>query len=93
MIIDDLYIKGVAASPDKADTPLLVDADTVLAFSFAVQSLQVVRRRSVRSIDRLSMRSLRKAIRCISFGNLREKARLNTFSVSAHLKDLITAKY
>jgi hypothetical protein len=48
MIIDDLYIKGVAVSPDKADTPLFVDADTVLAFSIAVQGLQVIRRRKTK---------------------------------------------
>jgi hypothetical protein len=35
MVVDDLYIVGVAISPDEADAPLVVDADAILSGSIA----------------------------------------------------------
>lgn len=44
MIVDDLYIVGseVLFVPTKAEAPLVVDANTVLPFTVAVESFQVV---------------------------------------------------
>jgi hypothetical protein len=42
VIIHDFYVVGIAAAPNKADAPLLVDADAVLALSIALQRFQVI---------------------------------------------------
>jgi len=42
MIIDDFDIESVALMPFKADSPLLVDADGILPFPFASQSVKHV---------------------------------------------------
>jgi hypothetical protein len=43
VIIDDLDVKGMPVTPPKADPPLLVDSDTVLALSITLQSLELIR--------------------------------------------------
>ncbi len=45
MIVDDLNLVGVAIPPTKADAPLLVHANTVLAGSIATELLQSISRR------------------------------------------------
>jgi hypothetical protein len=42
MVIYDFNFVGVFASPAKAETPLIVDADAVLAASTAFKCLQAV---------------------------------------------------
>ena len=55
MVIDNLYLFGVAVAPDETDTPLLVDADTLLSFSIPFQGLEAVRRWNTKIIQRLGV--------------------------------------
>jgi hypothetical protein len=52
MVVDDLDIVGIAALPAKADTPLIVDADTVLASSIAGKLLEPIGRRDPQVVHR-----------------------------------------
>ena len=54
MVVDDLDVMGVALLPGEADAPLVVDANTVLSFAVAVQSLKAVsgRRAQIHQGDR-----------------------------------------
>jgi hypothetical protein len=45
MIVCYFNFVGVPASPEKADTPLIVDPDAILSFAITLQSLQSVARR------------------------------------------------
>jgi len=42
VIVDDLYVRGPFWGPDKADTPLLIDADTVLSLPVILQCFEPV---------------------------------------------------
>ena len=42
MVIDDLDQLSAAVSPDKAEAPLIVDADAVLPSAIALEGLQPV---------------------------------------------------
>jgi len=42
MIIDDFNIVCISFSPNKTESPLLVDPDTVLPFAITVQRFQAV---------------------------------------------------
>jgi hypothetical protein len=44
MVINDFHVVGVAIPPLKANTPLVVDADAVLASTIARELLQAIRR-------------------------------------------------
>ena len=44
MVIDDLDFVGVSVAPDKADTPLVVDADAVRSRPMAFESFEPVAR-------------------------------------------------
>lgn len=44
MVICDLHIEGITSLPHETDSPLLVDADTVLSGSISFQALQPVSR-------------------------------------------------
>jgi hypothetical protein len=44
MIVNDLYITGAINTPSETDTPLLIDADTVLSLSVSAQCLEPVTR-------------------------------------------------
>ncbi len=33
MVVNDLYLMGIAIEPDETNAPLIVDADTVLPFA------------------------------------------------------------
>jgi len=42
VVVDDFDVVGVAIFPVKADTLLIVDADTVLAFAVASEGFEVI---------------------------------------------------
>jgi hypothetical protein len=42
MVIRDLDVIAMAVAPHEADSPLIVDANGVLSFSVAAQSLQLI---------------------------------------------------
>jgi hypothetical protein len=42
MIVDDLDVEAVPVAPEKADSPLIIDADAVLSRAFAFQCLEAV---------------------------------------------------
>ncbi len=42
MIIDNLYVVGIPISPLKANTPLVVDPDAVLACTIVGEFLQAI---------------------------------------------------
>jgi hypothetical protein len=42
VVIDHFNVKGMSIEPAKADSPLTVHADAVLAFAIAAQSLQTI---------------------------------------------------
>jgi len=44
MIINDLDIIGVAASPDETNAPLIIDSDAMLTLAIAFQRLKPVTR-------------------------------------------------
>jgi hypothetical protein len=46
VIVDDLYVVCVAVPPNEANTPLVIDADAVLAVPVALQGLQSISRRN-----------------------------------------------
>jgi hypothetical protein len=52
MIIDNLYLKDIAISPFETDAPLLIDPNTVLPRSVAVQLLQAIGRRNPQVVER-----------------------------------------
>jgi hypothetical protein len=42
MIVNDLHLVRIPFPPDEADTPSIVDPDTVLTFSIPQQLLQTI---------------------------------------------------
>lgn len=42
MIVDDLDVKAISGTPEKADPPLIIDADAVLPGAFALQGFETV---------------------------------------------------
>jgi hypothetical protein len=54
VIIDDLHIFRARIRPSKANTPLLVDPDAVLASAVALEGLEAVARRNLEVIDSAS---------------------------------------
>lgn len=53
MIVGDFYVVGVSIFPAKADAPLLVNADAVLAFAVAGQCFQLVAGRKPKIVEAL----------------------------------------
>jgi hypothetical protein len=45
VVIHNFYIVSIAITPDKADAPLVVDADAVLPFPIAFHCFQAIARR------------------------------------------------
>jgi len=43
VVVSNFNIRGIAVTPYEADPPLIVDPDTVLPFSIALQHLQPIR--------------------------------------------------
>jgi hypothetical protein len=52
MIVDDFDLVGVAAAPTKTNSPLVVDADTVLTGSVAVQQFEAIAGRNPQFVER-----------------------------------------
>jgi len=42
VVVDDLDVEGIGGAPDKADAPLIVDADAVLASTIALERLESI---------------------------------------------------
>jgi predicted nucleic acid-binding protein len=55
VVVDDLNVVRVAVDPGEADTPLIVDADTVLSFAIPRELLQTVRGWAPEVVDRLGV--------------------------------------
>ena len=51
MVIDDFDIVGISSVPSKADAPLVIDADAVLAGAVALQRLQTVAGRNAQIVQ------------------------------------------
>lgn len=47
VIVDDLDVEAVSGTPEKANSPLIVDANAVLSRTFAFQCFEAVARRNV----------------------------------------------
>jgi hypothetical protein len=45
MIVDDFHIVAMALTPDKTDSPLIIDSNRVLPFPIASQCFQLISRR------------------------------------------------
>src|SRR6266404_4080213 len=45
MVVHDLHVQRFAVFPQKADAPLLVDADAVLALAIALERFELISRR------------------------------------------------
>jgi len=59
VVIDDFYIVGTVVGPDKADPPLVVDSNAVLAHSVAFENFQTVSWRATQVIEPVRNRKLR----------------------------------
>lgn len=44
MVVDDFHRVRIAIAPDKTETPLVINANTMLPFAFTVQRLQSIPR-------------------------------------------------
>src|SRR5207245_10868308 len=75
MIVDDLDIPAFAIAPNKADAPLIVDANTDLTLAVAIQRLQTVAWRHAQIVELL---------RCVDCKKLRAGAPLNVWGQVAH---------
>lgn len=51
MIIDDFHVPGRALFPDEAHAPLVVHADTPLAFAVAFERFQPILRRNAQGLQ------------------------------------------
>jgi hypothetical protein len=51
MIIDYLDLIDVTLVPNKADSPALIDSDTIMAMAVSLESFQTVSRRNPQIID------------------------------------------
>ena len=51
MVVDDLDLVCMALSPDKTDSPLIVDPDGVLSFARASQSFKAISRWYAKVVD------------------------------------------
>ena len=51
MIVDDLDLKGIAAVPAKADAPLVIDPNAVLACSLSRKPLEAIAGRHSKELE------------------------------------------
>ena len=61
MIVDDFHIVGFAVAPPKANAPLIVDADTVLALPIALERFKRIpwrRPQLIKRFDRIKYEQL-----------------------------------
>jgi hypothetical protein len=64
MVVHHLDIKGISASPPKANTPLIIYSNTVLPSSITHQLLQAVRGRDPKVTQRLGGIQHKKLAQC-----------------------------
>ena len=89
MVVRDFHVVSVPLAPPEANAPLIVDTDTVLTVTHTAQCLEVVCRRSAKSVEvraACMATSLRIAVRCMPEGSFKERMRLKSFSVSLQLR-------
>src|SRR6185312_12892211 len=67
MVVNDLYIAGVAVLPAKAHAKLVVDADAVLAGTVALEQLQPIARRDAQEVQRCRRVQLGELAPCHGF--------------------------
>jgi hypothetical protein len=67
VIVDDLYVCGSVWSPDEADTPLLINTDTVLSSPVIFQRFQPVAGRYLQILKNCRPVQLRKLSESRSF--------------------------
>jgi hypothetical protein len=92
VVIDDFHIVGITVFEPKAQPPLVVDADAVLAAAPALQWFQAVAGRNAQVVERgsgIELRSFFKASRCTSCGSFRETLPLAMMAACLPLKLLI----
>ena len=58
MVIDDFYCFRAFGAPDKADSPLCVDTDAVLALASSAECLEAVARGDAKSVSTLAASSM-----------------------------------
>jgi len=58
VIVADLDLVNITVAPDKADAPLVVDADAVLAFALAREALEPIARRTCKLMARKALARL-----------------------------------
>ena len=51
MIVDDLYVVRIAGTPSEANSPLIVDPDTVLTGPVAFQGFQPIAGRNTKKVE------------------------------------------
>ena len=51
MVVRDFHVVSVPLAPPEANAPLIVDTDTVLTVTHTAQCLEVVCRRSAKSVE------------------------------------------
>jgi len=89
VIVNDFHFGRPFSSPDKADTPLVIDANAVLTLAITLQGFEPVAGRYAQIPSRwaaCSTRSFFKATE-LMFAQRRTRCRWNRSAVSAHLKD------
>lgn len=52
VVVFNRYLTGVAIDPDKADTPLVIDPNTVFSISFPRKSFEMITRWGTKIVDR-----------------------------------------
>jgi hypothetical protein len=57
VIVNDLDVVGISVPPTKADAPLIVDANAMLAVSVAVSPLQPVAGRHTEVVESIARRN------------------------------------
>jgi hypothetical protein len=75
MIIDDFHFVAVAITPNKTDSPLIIDQNRVLPFTIASQHLQLVPGRGRQNVQ------LRDRVKLEQFPNGNSLDRAKTLAV------------
>lgn len=52
MVVGDLDFKGIRVAPDEADSPLVIDPNTVLSLPLSLQRFETVARRDAKVLQR-----------------------------------------
>jgi hypothetical protein len=92
VVVDNFDIFGSCVRPAKAYTPLIIDADAVLALSVARERLKAIPRRRLQELQRcgslklgeLTSRNLRDGPEALRLSSLEEPARKRAFEALYH---------